>query len=358
VWFERSVRESGRRETVAAHPEAKEGTMDKEKIISLLRDDMVGEHQAIIQYLFHAYGMEEGEITCEVEAIAREEMRHLDWLADAIVELGGEPSMDRNPVDFAPGTPKEQLLKDVGLEEIAIAQYRAHIDAIDDPHIRRLLARVLHDELVHKDDFTGLAAEAEEEGVGPAASPDVEPPARLSDIMNLGVRHEYTVILQYLYHSWFAEDKELAEEIENRAINEMQHMGWLSEELGARGGRPDMEHMELFLSHDPEQNLLADIAVEQEVTGDYTSQIPELEDQKLKDLFARIRDHEIYHDAVFKYLLEEVREAKSEGSEEPSQPSEGGDSVTEQPLESDPFEEKPSAEIPSVGSLKTDQSAT
>jgi len=26
--------------------------------------------------------MGEGEMACEIEAIAREEMRHLDWLAD------------------------------------------------------------------------------------------------------------------------------------------------------------------------------------------------------------------------------------------------------------------------------------
>jgi bacterioferritin len=317
--------------------------MDNQEIIKLLRADMRGEHQAIIQYLFHAYNMAEGEITCEVEGISREEMRHLDWLADAITELGGDPSMEREPVDFAVGSPKEMLLKDRDLEQVAIDQYRDHIDRIDNPKIRRLLARILHDELVHKGDFQGLADEAEEENLALAAPPDAEAPERLADILNSGVRHEYTVILQYLYHSFVAEGKELAEELENSAINEMQHMGWLSEALGKRGGKPDMSHTELFLSRDPEANLEADIAVEQEVTGEYSSHVPELQDQGLVELIKRIRDHEIYHDAVFKDLLEEVREEKAEESEKPAD--------KEAPAAEPEPEPKP-RQIPTVGSLK------
>jgi len=61
--------------------------MDKEKIIALLNQDLEDEHGAIIQYLNHAYGMGEGEMACEIEAIARDEMRHLDWLAETIVAL-------------------------------------------------------------------------------------------------------------------------------------------------------------------------------------------------------------------------------------------------------------------------------
>ena len=52
------------------------------------------------------------------------------------------------------------------------------------------------------------------------------------------------MILQYLYHSFVAEGKELAEELQNAAINEMQHMGWLSEAIQERGGDPDMNHLE------------------------------------------------------------------------------------------------------------------
>ncbi len=142
----------------------------------------------------------------------------------------------------------------------------------------------------------------------PEGVPATEDGARLEDILNLGVRHEYTVTLQYLYHSFVAKDKDLAEEMQNVAINEMQHIGWLAEKLQGKGGRPDMNHTALVLTSDPEKMLKADIAAEREVTQAYTQQIPEIKDPSIKRLIERIRDHEIYHDAQFGTLLNEVEE--------------------------------------------------
>jgi bacterioferritin len=321
--------------------------MNKHEIIELLKQDMMDEHQAIIQYLFHAYVMEEGEIPGEIEAVAREEMRHLDWLAEAIVELGGDPTMERHPPDFTLAHVETLMRKDVDLEQGAIDQYRAQIEMIDDEKIRRLLSRILSDELAHQKIFAGLADEGREmEEAGQevvreellGGDDDEKPATRLADILNLGVRHEYTVILQYLYHSFVAEGKELAEELEDTAINEMQHMGWLAEALTERGGHPDMNHTALFLSRDPEKNLEANIAAEQEVTRDYTTQLVEIDDEDLGELVERIRDHEIYHDAVFKDLLHEVREELEEAGEA----EEASD---------DEAPAKPSRTIPSVGSL-------
>ncbi|MBC7255511.1 MAG: hypothetical protein H5T66_05345 [Chloroflexi bacterium] len=228
------------------------------------------------------------------------------------------------------------MRKDVGLEETAIAQYRAHIEAIDDDHVRLVLSRILHDEQAHKGIFEGLAeAVGQGEAVevaGEAPSAPAKPPGRLIEILNQGVRHEYTVILQYLYHSFVAEDMELAEGLQNAAINEMQHMGWLSEEVAEKGAQPEMSHTELFLSRDPVQNLEADIAVEREVTKAYSTQIPEIEEEGVRQLVERIRDHEIFHDGEFSYLLKEVQEAQESEGEEESKP-------------------KPPPEIPSVGSL-------
>lgn len=308
--------------------------MTNEEIVALLRKDMEGEHQAIIQYLHHAYTMGREDLAVEIEAIAREEMRHFDWLADLVGELGGDPSMGRDPVDFSRAPAPEQMQKDVGLEITAVAQYRAHIEAIPNEHVRQVLSRILHDEQAHQGIFEGLveaAAQApcEPEGAAPAEEAP-KPPKRLFEILNEGVRHEYTVILQYLYHSFMAEDKELMEGLQNVAINEMQHMGWLSEEVAERGGQPDMRHTALFLSDDAARNLEADIAVEREVTKAYNAQLPEIEDPEVVELIERIRDHEIFHDQEFSYLLDEVRE-----SAESAEP-----------------EDKTPPAIPSVGSLK------
>jgi len=43
-----------------------------EEIIGLLDKGIEGEHAAIIHCLTHAYSMGEREMTCEIEAIARE----------------------------------------------------------------------------------------------------------------------------------------------------------------------------------------------------------------------------------------------------------------------------------------------
>lgn len=319
--------------------------MDKQAIVELLKDDMRGEHQAIVQYLTHAYSVGEGEEACEIEAIAREEMRHLDWLADAITELGGDPTMERAPVDFERAAPADQMMKDVGLEDGGIAQYRAHIEAIDDKTIQRLLARILHDEIVHKGQFEHLAevfrrqaANAAPQEAPSEAETPAGPPARIAEILNQGIRHEYSVVLQYLFHSFVTDDKEVSEELQNAAINEMQHMGWLSEEMEERGGRPDMSHHELLLSRDMVANLKSDIAIEREVTEDYTQHLSELNDEELEELVARIRDHEIYHEAIFRDLLHEVIEEQEKGVEptvcEPEEPP-----------------APPARAIPTVGSL-------
>jgi bacterioferritin len=325
--------------------------MEKHEIVALLRQDMAGEQQAIIQYLFHAYALGEGEVAAEIEAIAREEMYHLDWLADAIVELGGEPNMQRDPVDFAKVAPSQQLLKNVGLENVAIDQYRVHIQMIEDSALQRLLSRILHDELDHKGQFQHLA-EKLAALVAPEEAPEGDAPApsgRLAAILNQGIRHEYSVVLQYLYHSFVAQDCEVAEQLQNTAINEMQHMGWLSEKLAGSGGTPDMQRGSLFLTRDTEANLEADIAVEQEVTRDYTSQLSEIEDPGLQHLVKRIRDHEIFHDAQFKDLLAEVKEEQSaaESEAEPAEPC----APAEQPPSDPPPALKPERNAPTVGSL-------
>jgi bacterioferritin len=212
------------------------------------------------------------------------------------------------------------MTKDVGLEQGAVDQYRAHIEEIDDPGIQRLLSRILADELVHHGQFSEYAEEFADDAEMAAKIANVNaeatgPGERTGEILNQGIRHEYTVVLQYLYHSFMAKGKEEFEELQNTAINEMQHLGWLAEAMASRGGHPDMSHGPLFLSSDMEANLEADIAVEQEVTRDYTAQMPELDDPDLQSLVERIRDHEIYHDTTFKELLAEVREEAAAAAE-------------------------------------------
>ncbi|MFC1939623.1 ferritin-like domain-containing protein [Chloroflexota bacterium] len=276
--------------------------MDKKEIVTLLNKDVEDEHGAIIQYLTHAYAMGEGEMACEIEALAREEMRHLDWLAETIVELGGVPSLKRGTMNMNGKTVAEWMGRDVLLEEGAINQYKEHIKVIDDPKIKRLLKRILSDEESHHGDFKHFVDKAKKEG-----AKDLR--GTLSDdvvwTLNWGIEHEYTVILQYLFQSYMTTNEEAKEELQDQAINEMQHLGWLAEKIVDIGSSPNIEHTEVDQSTRTADMLKVDIQIEKEVAAEYERAAKEFKDPDLKKLLTRLRDHEIYHAEVFSDLLKE-----------------------------------------------------
>ncbi len=276
--------------------------MDKTKIAELLNEDLEDEHGAIIQYLNHAYAMGEGELACEIEAIARDEMRHLDWLAETIVELGGTPSLKRGKMRLGGESVAKWMGNDVLLEEDAITQYKVHIKAIDDPKIKRLLQRIVADEAAHHDKFEHFVEKAPRAGAKDIRGTRQDKTTR---ILNRGIKHEYTVILQYLFHAYISPNKDVKREMDDQAINEMQHLGWLAEEMVDGGGNPKIEHTEVDQSTQTADMLRADIKIEREVAAEYDRAAREVADPDLKKLLHRIRDNEIYHADVFSDLLAE-----------------------------------------------------
>jgi bacterioferritin len=279
-----------------------EQVKDKKKIIALLNQDLEGEHGAIIQYLTQAYAMGEGEMACEIEAIAREEMRHLDWLAETITELDGAPSLKRGKMRMGGESVADWMGNNVLLEEDAINQYKEHIKAIDDPKIKRLLKRILSDEESHHGDFKHFVDKARKEGAKDVRGSRQD---KVTQTLNWGIEHEYTVILQYLLHSYMTTSDEVKEEMQDQAINEMQHLGWLAEKMVGSGGSPRIEHTEVDRSTRTADMLQADIKVEKEVTEAYDRAAKEVKEKDLKQLLLRIRNHEIYHTEVFNDLLRE-----------------------------------------------------
>jgi len=276
--------------------------MDRDKIVTLLNQDLEGEHAAIIQYLTHAYAMGEGEMACEIEAIAREEMRHLDWLAETIVELGSVPSLERGKMRMGGESVADWMRNDMLQEEEGINLYREHIKLVDKPKIKRLLERILSDEESHHGDFQHFVDKAQKEGAKDMRGSRQD---RTTQILNQGIEHEYTVILQYLLHSYLTPNKEVKRQMEDQAINEMQHLGWLAEKMVGKGGNPRIEHTEVDRSTKTADMLRADIKAEKEVAEDYDRAAKEVKEAKLKQLLLRIRNHEIYHADIFSDLLKE-----------------------------------------------------
>jgi bacterioferritin len=278
--------------------------MQKAKIIELLNADLQDEHGAIIQYLTHAYAMGEGEIACEIEAIARDEMRHLDWLAETIVGLGGKPSLERGTMNMAGKTVPVWMSNDVGLEAGAMKNYAAHIKLIDDPQIKRLLQRILADEKAHRGKFEHFVEKTKREGLKDIRGQRQDSTAKT---LNWGIGHEYTVVLQYMFHSYMTKKAETKKQLEDQAINEMQHLGWLAEEMASGGGNPEIEHGKIELPERTAGMLKADIKIEKEVAARYDSAAKETRDAGLKDLLLRIRDNEKYHIDVFNDLLKKEK---------------------------------------------------
>lgn len=276
--------------------------MDKNKIIALLNQDLEGEQAAIIQYLVHAYAMGEGEMACEIEAIAREEMRHFDWLAETIADQGGTPSLERGDMRTSGELVSDWMKNDVLQEKDAIALYEEHIKAIGDPKIKRLLQRILSDEKSHRGDFEHFVNKAQKEGARDLRGSRQD---RVAQVLNWGIEHEYTVILQYLLHSYMTPNKDVKKEMDDQAINEMQHLGWLSEKMVGKKGTPRIEHTEVDKSTRTADMLRADIEIEKKVAAAYDSAAKEIKDSDLKELLIRIRDHEVYHADVFDDLLKE-----------------------------------------------------
>ncbi len=127
--------------------------MSNEEVIRMLNADITGEIEAILTYLRHDFIIEECEISRMMEEIAIDEMRHMEWLSEKVVELGGIPTIEHAQLRLEGEDLSGMLKRDVGLEESAIAQYQEHIDAITDPKIKHLLRKIMNEEIEHRDEF-------------------------------------------------------------------------------------------------------------------------------------------------------------------------------------------------------------
>jgi bacterioferritin len=225
-------------------------------------------------------------------------------LAETIVELGGKPSLKRGKQNMAGKTVPEWMSNDVGLEDGAIESYKQHIAIIDNPRIKRLLKRILADEQAHRGKFEHFIDKVKRENLKDIRGNRDD---SVTKMLDWGITHEYTVVLQYMFHSYMTKNEEAKKQLEDQAINEMQHLGWLSEEMASGGGSPVVKHTTIDQSEKTADMLTVDLMVEKEVAAKYSQVIKETDDAGLKELLTRIRDNEQYHIEVFTDLLKEKK---------------------------------------------------
>ena len=113
--------------------ENKETTVNREKLIELLNEDLSREYQAIISYVIYSQtikGAAFNHIASELELHAAEELSHALLIAKQVDYLGGTPT--KTPKEVKLSDKAEEMLKfDLKMREDTIRHYRCRIRQAD-----------------------------------------------------------------------------------------------------------------------------------------------------------------------------------------------------------------------------------
>ncbi len=127
--------------------------MDTKETIRLLNEAFVHEIEATMIYVRNAFIIPQCDPSRVTEAIAIDEMRHMNWLADLIVKRGGKPSMEYKELDFGGDDLRSKLENQVVHETEAIEMYKRQIGLIDDAEVVGVLKHILDEEKRHRKEF-------------------------------------------------------------------------------------------------------------------------------------------------------------------------------------------------------------
>ena len=127
--------------------------MDNNELIKILNYHFVRELEATMIYTRNSFIMEPCDPSRVTEAISVDEMRHMWWLAELIVNRGGKPTMEHKELDFGGDDLKSQLKRQIELESEGIDRYIEHINLIDDEEVVGVLKHILDEEKRHRKEF-------------------------------------------------------------------------------------------------------------------------------------------------------------------------------------------------------------
>lgn len=127
--------------------------MDNDEIIKILNMNFVRELEASMIYVRNSFLMEPCDPSRVTESISVDEMRHMWWLAELIVNRGGKPTMEHKELDFGGDDLKGQLERQIELETEGINLYTKQIAEIDDDEVVGVLKHILDEEKRHRKEF-------------------------------------------------------------------------------------------------------------------------------------------------------------------------------------------------------------
>jgi len=136
---------------------------DLRELIDGLNHDLAGEYQAIVMYTHYSAkltGPYRRELRALFQAEIPDEQRHAQFLAEKIVNLGGEPTTKPRAVPVA-DDPREMLEQALHAEQQAISDYTVRIrqaEAFGDIALRVNLENQVADESRHKEEIERILA--------------------------------------------------------------------------------------------------------------------------------------------------------------------------------------------------------
>lgn len=143
---------------------------DRKQVINVLNQVLATEIVCTLRYKSHYYmarGINSESVKAEFLQHANDEQQHADWVAERIVQLGGEPDFNpeglatRSHSEYACGATLSDMIKeDLFAERVAIESYSEIIRWLgnDDPTSRVLIEQILKMEEAHADDMANLLA--------------------------------------------------------------------------------------------------------------------------------------------------------------------------------------------------------
>ncbi|RLJ70570.1 bacterioferritin [Hydrogenivirga caldilitoris] len=265
--------------------------MKKLELIGILLHNIALEHSAIVQYLYHIFLIQDAEVTEEIEKIARQEMRHMKWFAQKVVQLGGEVELKRIEEEIKVGGPDwvSMLENDVNAEQLAIDTYTKQLELVTDDSVKKLLERVIHDESQHKHEFSELLEEVKRRDFSEEEKKEAD--QKTLQLLNKLLKEEYRIILEYLYNFFHSKSCEYKDIMLDLAIESMVHMGELGEKLSKMGGVPDLSLPEFGKIKGVEEHIV----YEEHSKNEYTKLAEDVSDPSVRKLLEWIEGQEEYH---------------------------------------------------------------
>jgi bacterioferritin len=298
---------------------------DKQALIDMLNADLRDEHASVIRYLIHAYQVgEDTSLGAMLLSMAREEMWHMDWLADAIGEMGAEPDMAPGVYPHDPTSNASLLRSYIEWEDGLVKAYAGQAERVSDPEIKRILTQQSKESAIHSQRFASalekLGAEGEERLVY-EDSGDFSPNMvqRLQDEMT----DEYKLVLQHLRHAFvFEHDHPELGELELVAMRHMKHLSHFAEELAESGHEPQFELPDLDMSQSADVALQSNLELTEEARARFInlSQEPELAEHPGLKLEV---ENMVIQEEFLTATINELQEETTVEGESPSEPQLG-----------------------------------